>query len=177
MTFSDRFFREMYVIAEKLKRTKQKLQKLQNEENQFKILNFYKKIVKRNIFSEQIQILMIFYTNQHASFYFFRFDQSFIFVFSFVLSVEQSFQIEFSYQYENHSHVFFNQYFIFFEQFYQSSALHDYEIFIFHHDINQNQGQKFQQSQFFENRNQFYSNFQDFQSEFIFYNYYSFQSF
>ena len=51
---SDRFFREMYVVTKKSRRTKQKLQKLQNEKNQFKTLNFYRKIVKRNMFSEQI---------------------------------------------------------------------------------------------------------------------------
>ena len=72
LTFSNRFLREMYVVTKKSKRIKQKLQKLQNEKNQSKVLNFYKNIVKRNMFSEQIQILMIFYTNQHVSFYFFR---------------------------------------------------------------------------------------------------------
>ena len=91
LTFSNQFFREMYVVAEKSKRTTQKLQKLQNEKNQFKILKFYRKIVKRNMFSEQIQVLMIFYTNQHISFYFFRFHQSFLFVSLSVSSAEQSF--------------------------------------------------------------------------------------
>ena len=173
LTFSNRFLREMYVVTKKSKRIKQKFQKLQNEKNQLKILNFYKNIVKRNMFSKQIQVLMIFYTNQHVSFYFFRSNQSFLFVFfSSVSSIEQSLKTESSYQYENHSYVFFNQYSIFSEQFYQNSVFQNYAIFILHYDTNQNQNQHFQKS------NQFYSNFfQASQSKSIFYNYYSFQSF
>ena len=125
------------------------------------------------MFSEQIQVLMIFYTNQHASFYFFRSNQSFLSVsFSSVSFIEQLFKTEFLYQYEDHSYVFFNQYFIFFEQSYQGSVFQNYVIFIFHYDTNQNQDQHFQKS------DQFYSNFfQVLQLKFIFYNYYSFQSF
>ena len=173
LTFSNRFFREMYVIAEKSRRTKQKFQKLQNEKNQFNALNFYKKIVKRNMFSEQIQVLMTFYTNQHISFYFFRSNQSFL---SAAFSPVSS-KIEFSYQYKNHSHMFFNQYFTFSEQFYQNSVFQNYSVSTLHYDTNQDQGQSFQQNQFFQESNLFYQNLQSSQSKSTFYNYYSFQSF
>ena len=79
MISADKFFRDMYVMIEKSKQIKQKFQKFQKKKNQAKIFNFYKKIVERNMFFNQIEILMIFYTNHHVFILFFQ--TKFIFVF------------------------------------------------------------------------------------------------
>ena len=94
--------------------------------------------MKRNMFSEQIQVLMIFYINQHILFCFFKSDQSFLQVFLFVFLSDPPFeyfsQIESSYQYKSQSHLIFNQYSIFSEQSFQNLVFQDYNAPIFHHD-------------------------------------------
>ena len=187
----DKSFREMYVVAKKIRRTKQKFQKFQKKENQFKALNFYRNIVEKNMSSEQIQVLMVSYTNQHASFYFFRSEQLFLPVFlSPVPPPEPSPYVGLSYQYENQSNLsFFNQYFIFPGQTFQNQQFHD-QIFAeypqpFLHQNKeqlskiQNQDQTFQSSQHFQKSNQSYqrSSSQSLQPGPISYNHYQPQSF
>ena len=67
---SERFFREMYILAEKFKKIKKKFQKFKNEQIRQKKFNFFRNIVQRNMISLQIQVLKTSYHNK-KSFYFF----------------------------------------------------------------------------------------------------------
>ena len=71
LIFSERFFREMYILAEKFRRIKKKFQKFKDEQIKQKKLNLLKNVIQRNMTSIQIQIFRTLYHNKNQ-FYFFR---------------------------------------------------------------------------------------------------------
>ena len=71
---SERFFREIYILAEKFKKIKKNFQKFKNKQIKQEKLNFLRNIVQRNMISFQIQVSKTSYHNK-IFFYFFRFEK------------------------------------------------------------------------------------------------------